>query len=181
MLKRLKKVAESEPNLKFNFIEKGGITIEKMLSRKNPTASDGCGLAECVGCKQEGGIRNCQKCNHMYSYTCMEPGCMYKYIGESHNNFMTRSKQHMDKYKSKKKDIREGSFMYKHQMEKHGGKEPNMKMKVERTFHDNLTRQITESVNIFRTEQQTEYELMNSKTEWHAPSLPTVRKQIGHG
>ena len=31
-----------------------------------------------------------------------------------------------------------------------------MKMKVEKTFHDNLTRQITESVHIFRTEQLTE-------------------------
>ena len=56
-----------------------------------------------------------------------------------------------------------------------------MKMKVEKTFHDNLTRQITESVHIFRTEQLTEYALMNSKAEWHGPSLPTVRKQLGHG
>ena len=66
-------------------------------------------------------------------------------------------------------------------MEHHRGKEPNMKMKVEKTFHDNLTRQITESVHIFRTEQQTNFKLMNSKAEWHAPSLYTVRRQIGHG
>ena len=92
----------------------------------------------------------------MYSYTCMEPGCMFKYIGESHNNFMTRSKEHLDKSTSKKLETREGSFLYKHQQEKHGGKAPNMKMKVEKTFHDNLTRQITESVHIFRTEQLTE-------------------------
>ena len=49
-----------------------------------------------------------------------------------------------------------------------------MKMEVLKTFRDNLTRQITESVHIFRTEQQTEYQLMNSKAEWHAPSLYTV-------
>ena len=71
--------------------------------------------------------------------------------------------------------------MYKHQMEHHGGIKPNMKMKVDKTFHDNLTRQITESVHIFRTEQQTEYNIMNSKSEWHAPSLPTIRREIGHG
>ena len=56
-----------------------------------------------------------------------------------------------------------------------------MKMEVLKTFRDNLTRQITESVHIFRTEQQTEYQLMNSKADWHAPSLYTVRKQISHG
>ena len=100
---------------------------------------------------------------------------------ESHNNFMTRSKEHLDKSTSKKLETRAGSFPYKHQQEKHGGKAPNMKMKVEKTFHDNLTRQITESVHIFRTEQLTEYALMNSKAEWHGPSLPTVRKQLGHG
>ena len=107
--------------------------------------------------------------------------CKFKYLGESSNNFFTRSGQHEEKYKAKKKETREGSFIYKHQKEKHGGKEPNMKMEVLKTFRDNLTRQITESVYIFRTEQQTEYQLMNSKAEWHAPSLYTVRKQISHG
>ena len=47
--------------------------------------------------------------------------------------------------------------------------------------HDNLTRQITESVYIFRTEQQKEFELMNTKSEWNAPTLYTVRREIGHG
>ena len=182
LAKRLRAKAEAQSEIKFNIVEKGGITIEKMLSKPNPTSSIGCGQETCEGCKQqEGGMKKCQKSNHMYSYTCMEPGCKYKYIGESSNNFFTRSGQHTAKYNSKKEDIREGSFMYKHQMEHHGGKKPNMKMKVEKTFHDNLTRQITESVHIFRTEQQTENNITNSKSEWHAPSLPTVRRKIGHG
>ena len=117
----------------------------------------------------------------MYSYTCSEPDCNYKYIGESHNNFLTRSKQHTTKYESKDPKVRDGSFIYKHQMEHHNGREPNKKLKVEKTFQDNLTRQITESVHIFRTEQQTEFKLMNTKSEWHAPSLYNVRREIGHG
>ena len=44
-------------------------------------------------------------------------------------------------------------------------------------MHDNLTRQITESVYIFRTEQQTEYELMNTKSEWNAPTLYVYSKE----
>ena len=177
----MRKVAETETDIKFKIIEKGGQTIEKLLSKPNPTASAGCGHDDCEGCKQEGGLNKCEKINCMYSYTCKEPGCRYKYIGESHNNFRTRAKQHLEKYNSKSKAANEGSFIYKHQVEKHRGNKPNMKMKVEKTFHDNLTRQISESVYIFRTEQQTEYKLMNSKAEWHAPSLYTVRRQIGHG
>ena len=177
----MREVAESEPDIKFKVIEKGGISVEKMLSKPNPTASEGCGREQCEGCKQPGGIEKCQKCGCMYSYTCMEPGCNSKYIGKSHNNFMTRSKEHKDKYKSNSFKNREGSFIYKHQMEKHGGKEPNMKLKVEKTFRDNLTRQISESVHIFRTEEQSNFQLMNSKAEWNAPSLYTVRRQIGHG
>ena len=177
----MKKIAASEPELKFNIVEKGGITVEKMLSRPNPTASEGCGRSECLGCEQEGGIKRCMKPNHMYSYTCMEPGCNFKYIGESHNNFFTRSNEHKTKFNAKKLETREGSFIYKHQIEKHSGNQPNMKMQVLKTFHDNLTRQITESVHIFRTEQQTQFSLMNSKAEWHAPSLYTVRRQISHG
>ena len=46
----------------------------------------------------------------MYSYTCREPGCRYKYIGESHNNFRTRAKQHLEKYNSKSKAANEDEF-----------------------------------------------------------------------
>ena len=56
----------------------------------------------------------------MYSYTCLEPGCKFKYIGESHNNFFTRSNQHQEKYNAKKKETREGSFIFKRQQEQHG-------------------------------------------------------------
>ena len=41
-------------------------------------------------------------------------------------------------------------------------------------LHDNLTRQITESFYIFKTEQQTDFELINAKSEWNAPTLYTV-------
>ena len=181
LCKMLQEIADAEPNIKFKVVEKGGLTLEKMLARPNPTASGGCGREDCAGCKQEGGINNCQKCGCMYSYTCSEPDCNYKYIGESHNNFLTRSKQHTSKYNSKDPKVRDGSFIYKHQIEHHNGREPNMKLKVEKTFQDNLTRQITESVHIFRTEQQTKFKLMNTKSEWHAPSLYNVRREIGHG
>ena len=43
----------------------------------------------------------------------MEPGCNSKYIGESHNNFMTRSNKHKDKYMSNSFKNRGGTFIYK--------------------------------------------------------------------
>ena len=103
LLKMLKKIAASEPGLRFNIIERGGVTVEKMLSKSNPTASAGCKQLKCLGCKQEGGIKKCQKCNHLYSYTCLEPGC--KYLGESSNNFFTRSGQHEENIKPRKKKL----------------------------------------------------------------------------
>ena len=109
----LKKVAASEPGLRFNIIERGGVTVEKMLSKSNPTASAGCKQQKCFGCKQEGGIRKCQKCNHLYSYTCLEPGCKFKYLGESHNNFFSQDLDNMMKnIKPKRKKLeRDLSFI----------------------------------------------------------------------
>ena len=182
LAKMLRDIAEKEAcGLKLKVIERGGRTVEKLLSRSNPTASDSCGRPDCVGCNQPGGMRNCSKPGILYYYTCQEDNCMYKYIGESSNNFYTRSKQHLSSYNSKTISGKESSFIFKHQAEHHNGQPPNMKMSVIKSFKDPLSRQITESVHIFRTEQETDFNLMNTKAEWHQPSLYTVRNEIGHG
>ena len=49
----LQEIADSEPNIKFKVVEKGGLTLEKMLARPNPTASGVCGREDCAGCQQE--------------------------------------------------------------------------------------------------------------------------------
>ena len=68
--------------------------------------------------------------------------------------------------------------MYKHQEEFHDGAPANMKLKFVKSFKDCLSRQITESVHIFKTEEEDKFKLMNSKSEWRQPSLIEMRHSI---
>ena len=66
----------------------------------------------------------------------------------------------------------DGSFMWKHCANKHGGEERTFKMKIDRTFkQDPLLRQITEAIEIGDTEEQ---HRMNSRAEWHLPQVPRI-------
>ena len=56
----------------------------------------------------------------------------------------------------------ENSFMYKHQVEKHGGTDVDFQMKVVKKFKDPLSRQVTEAVLI----KNHRGELLNSKTSF---------------
>ena len=112
----LKEVAERETdkNLRFKIVEKGGRTIERSLMRPNPIGSEGCGKKDCPVCEQEGGGKLCHKCNICYYIKCRKcDGAIY--YGESHRNLYTRGREHKKRYE--KSD--EGSFMHRHQVDKH--------------------------------------------------------------
>jgi hypothetical protein len=64
--------------------------------------------------------------------------------------------------------------MYKHQTDKHSGVEPEFKAKVKYCFQDCLSRQVAEGVCIRRCQ----IEILNTKTEWHQPSLWRVRNEL---
>ena len=180
LAKILRTIADQEalPNMRFKIVEKGGRRLENVLSKPNPTASDQCVRAEtCVSC-QQGGETNCQRSNVVYRYSCEEPDCKHVYIGESSNNLYTRSKSHYQKSVSNNKRTREGSFIAKHQEEFHNNRPPNMKVKVVKCFKDALSRQLTEAVHIFKTEEEGNFKLMNSKSEWRQPSLIEVRSEV---
>ena len=53
-----------------------------------------------------------------------------------------------------------------------------MKVKVVKCFKDALSRQLTEAVHIFKTEEEGNFKLMNSKSEWRQPSLIEVRSEV---
>ena len=71
----------------------------------------------------------------------------------------------------------ENSFMYKHQVEKHGGTDVDFQMKVVKKFKDPLSRQVTEAVLI----KNHRGELLNSKAEFHQPPLVRIRSEIIRG
>ena len=174
----LRKVAEQEgeQGLKFKVVEGGGRTIKSIAQKSNPTATPGCGQPDCLACaggRGEGG--NCLKSNVQYSIRCgtCPDEAPTVYLGETSRNLYTRAKEHQQKRKSKSAD----SFMASHQAEKHKGERVNFKAKVEKSFQDCLTRQISEGVYIRRSEVP----LMNTKSEWHQPSLWQVQSEIHRG
>ena len=168
---RLRKIAESDKNIKFRIVEKGGQSIGNMLHSANPSSSNKCNKPECVMCNQPGGGVMCHKSNVAYEWTCREDGASY--IGETSRNFFTRANEHIDKFDKKSKD----SFIRNHQMEKHHNSEPNFKVKVLKTFQDSLSRQIFEGVAI----RHQNSESLNSKQDYYSASTYNIRKEVLHG
>ena len=173
LAKMLKEIADQEPNAKqrFRIIEKGGPTIERSLMKPNPIGKEGCDKSDCIVCKQGGKL--CHKGNVCYMMECKVEGCDAGYDGETHRNAYTRGAEHMKKYE--KKD--ESSFIFKHQRDKHNSEPANFGMRVVGSFKDPLSRQVTEAVMI-KNHQGT---LLNSKAEFHQPSLVRVRQEIIQG
>ena len=177
LAKEMKEIAEREAvtGLKFKIIETGGNAIKHLVQRSNPTATPGCPSKDCLACKEgRGKGGSCLKSNIQYELECglcteEQKGI---YIGESSRNLYTRGKEHVGKYRSRKRN--HDSFMKKHQQEKHGGREADFKAKVTGVFRDSLSRQVSEGVHIRRGGRS----ILNSKSEWHQPALWRVCNEL---
>ena len=92
--------------------------------------------------------------------------------GETSRNLYTRAKEHMNKYLSRK--TRAESFIHTHQNERHTGLPAQFEAKVVGNFKDCLSRQVSEGVHIRRGGT----DILNSKSEWHQPSLWRVQSEL---
>jgi hypothetical protein len=121
-----------------------------------------------------GGNRNslCRKSNIQYQFLCnmCTPDNQSVYIGETARNLYSRGKEHENNYR---KDSPQ-SFINKHQNDKHYGEVADFTAKVTGCFKDCFSRQISEGVHIRRSD----YEVLNSKAEWHQPALWRVRTEL---
>ena len=172
LLKRVRKAAEEteKEGIKFTFVEMGGRTIKSELQRSNPTATPGCNLPDCICCREERGKGGqCHRNNVNYEVKCKL--CPAVYIGETAKNLYTRMKQHHS-------NRGEDSFIRKHLEEAHPGvgREGNFTAKVTNTNRDCLSRQVREGVQI--SQQGSRGNLMNTKSEWHQPSLYRIQSEI---
>ena len=70
------------------------------------------------------------------------------------------------------------SFIKKHQNECHNNNPPNMKVNCLKSFKDSLSRQVSEGLYIFKTQEDENIKLLNSKSEWRQPSLIEMRQEI---
>ena len=73
--------------------------------------------------------------------------------------------------------VNKESFMREHQAEQHEGQPPHFTTKVTGRYRDCLTRQVAEGVAIRRCKTA----VLNSKSEWHQPSLWRVRSELERG
>ena len=156
-------------------VEIGGKTVKRIVQRPNPTATEGCDDQNCIACKDgRGRGGSCRKNNVTYEVECnLCQGDRSVYIGESARNLYTRGSEHKQKYDSNS----EGSFLTKHQQEKHRGMAAEFAAKVTGTYRDCLSRQISEGVFIRRCDAM----LMNTKSEWHQPPIWRVQSELLQG
>ena len=176
LAKELRGIVEKESieGVKFRIVEMGGRSIKNQLQRSNPTRTKGCPNGDCLPCSEgRGKGGNCLKSNVTYEMECKlcvgEGRCVY--IGETSRNLYTRAKEHMDKYRSV---TCQDSFVKQHQAEAHPNEPAAYTAKVTGEFRDCLSRQVSEAIQIRRTDVP----VLNSKSEWHQPALWRVQSEI---
>ena len=163
----------------------------------NPTESNVCGRENCFVCNQEGDQKKnmCQKSNVLYNWECTVKDICHDsgYVGQSSKNNFTCSSQHTSLYESWKRHEdgtinpktgktyakpQSHSFLYEHQVDDHNGVPPEFKLQSKRYYgKDRLACQVAEGVSIkMRTGK-----ILNSKTDWDAPSLITLERNVHRG
>ena len=180
LAKLMREVAEKEstPDIKFKVIERGGTTLIRQLQRANPTAPPKCSKTDCGICSQEDSYLRCHLCNICYRYTCNYPDCQASYVGESSKNMYTRHLGHV--YKYEKKDG--SSWIHNHQVQAHERAPADFAIKILSSHKDALSRQTAESVRIALAQDELGEEyVMNSKSEFHQPSITRLQTRIRHG
>ena len=180
LAKMMREVAEQEstPDIKFKVIERGGTTLIRQLQKANPTAPPRCSKDDCGMCSHQDTYLRCHKDNVCYRYDCNVPGCQAAYVGETSKNLFTRNLGHVYKY-DKKQD---SSWMHNHQVQAHNGAPADFTIKILSSHKDALSRQTAESVRIARAQDEIgEENVMNSKSEYHQPSITRLQTRIRHG
>jgi hypothetical protein len=175
LAKELKKREEelnkySEERIKV--IEKGGIKVENILTKKDPFLKDKCTEKLCPICKNESNKVNvvCNSNNVGYRWvctTCQSRNKVKVYEGESSRSARLRGIEHLKQYIGKKED----SVLYKHKVLEHNNEDVEFKMEITGVFQDALSRQAEESVRI---QSRKGSELMNSKSQFNHPPIARV-------
>ena len=155
--------AIKDAGFKIKVVEQSGITLKRMLQRSDPFKEKNCRNINCLVCST-GGKGSCRSTGVTYELVCQV--CHHKYIGETSRSAYTRGKEHLRALEQRE----EGSVMWRHSCDKHGGDVPGFIMNVTGMFqNDAMLRQITESVRIH---QVTEGQLINTKGEWSYFQIP---------
>ena len=160
---------------RIKIVEKGGIKIEQILTKKNPFKNEKCAEKWCPLCKGEYGDfkMSCSTNNTGYRWVCKTCEKSKKvtkvYEGETSRSIRLRSMEHINSYKNK----HSSSVLYKHKALDHINEDVEFGLEITGVFKDALTRQANESIRIYNRQGP---EILNSKSEFHHP--PTARVMV---
>ena len=157
---------------RIKIVEKGGIKIENILTKKDPFEKEKCKNKLCPICKNENNKLNilCNSNNVGYRWVCHTCEVRNKtkvYEGETARSARLRGIEHVKQLEGKKKD----SVLYKHKLTEHRNEEVNFKMEITGTFKDALSRQAEEAVRI---QARNPSESMNSKSQFNHPPIARI-------
>jgi hypothetical protein len=156
-----------QSGLRIKVVERTGRTLKSELQRSNPFKTGNCGRTDCFICSTSG-KGNCEAESITYRLGCLGGTCRKgEYKGESSGNGYTRGGEHLRNLANRDADQ---SPLWRHCLAEHGGELQDFEMCVTGTFrNDAMLRQITEAVQIERTDTDT---LMNDRAEWNMTPLP---------
>ena len=176
ILARELKIREEELNRnsqeRIKIVEKGGIKVENILTKKDPFVKEKCSEKLCPICKTDTQKMNilCNPNNVVYRWTCCTCWNRDKvkvYEGETSRSARLRGIEHVRSYLAKRED----SVLYKHKILEHKDEEVDFQMEITGVFKDPLSRQAEESVRI---QGRNNSELMNSKSEFNHPPMARI-------
>ena len=170
LLKKRERELNLNSKMNIRIIEKGGIKMKNLVVDKNPFEPKKCSISNCPFCNNGKTLKICESnrmhCStHNFGYTISCSECPMKYEGESYRKAAIRAREH-------DRDLEKGDLnspLVKHLFQNHP-QGATFKFRINRKFHDALTRQSEESVRI----QSSAPACMNSKAEFNAPPIPRI-------
>ena len=153
---------------------RGGKRVSSVV-KAEPFGSDTCGRANCVPCISGGG-GDCERSSSGYKIDCMEcskEDLVATHHGETGRNGYSRGLEHVADLGARKST----SPLWKHCEIQHGGRVVDFKMTCLKSFKSSFIRQTNEGVRIVSSEADI---CMNSRTEFHQPSIIRVTPTLGN-
>ena len=145
------------------------------IAKPDPLSPKNCGREDCFSCTSGGG-GDCSKSCSAYRIECEEcpkSNLTAAYEGETGRNGYTRGLEHLAGLSSEKED----NPLWKHCQIQHSGVKVAFKMICLKSFKTAFIRQVNEGVRIAYCNADI---CMNSKAEFHQPSIVRVTNTLGN-
>ena len=175
--KKMRKVCKQfkeEHNIDVKICERGGRKLGSIV-KSDPLKPQVCGRGDCFPCSNEGG-GDCSKSCAAYKLECQEcPKSKLSavYHGETGRNAYSRGLEHFAGLQNRKED----NPLWKHCLLQHHGQQVKFKIICLKSFKTAFMRQINEGVRIACCTADI---CMNSKSEFHQPSIIRVSANLGN-